>query len=84
MKQRTLAESCSFSGKGLHTGRVARMTVLPAPENTGVRFLRTDIGPDAFIDAHKADVRQVHVLGGAVVMPDAFFTSVQERLNSGE
>ena len=51
MKQRTLAESCSFSGKGLHTGRVARMTVLPAPENTGVRFLRTDIGPDAFIDA---------------------------------
>ena len=51
MKQRTLAESCSFSGKGLHTGRVAQMTVRPAPENTGVRFLRTDIGPEAYIDA---------------------------------
>ena len=51
MKQRTLAESCAFSGKGLHTGRVAQMTVRPAPENTGVRFLRTDIGPEAYIDA---------------------------------
>ena len=51
MKQRTLAESCSFSGKGLHTGRVAQMTVRPAPENTGVRFLRTDLGPEAYIDA---------------------------------
>lgn len=27
------------------------MTVRPAPENTGVRFLRTDIGPEAYIDA---------------------------------
>ena len=57
--------------------------VLLAQPNGSYDYYST-AAPDAFIDAHKADVRQVHVLGGAVVMPDAFFTSVQERLNSGE
>ena len=51
MKQRTLGKACRFSGKGLHTGKIAGMTVNPAPENTGIRFIRTDIGPDAYIDA---------------------------------
>ena len=27
------------------------MRVCPAPENTGIRFHRTDLGPDAFVDA---------------------------------
>ena len=44
MKQRTLGKACRFSGKGLHTGKIAGMTVNPAPENTGIRFIRTDIG----------------------------------------
>ena len=51
MKQRTLGKACRFSGKGLHTGQIAGMTVNPAPVNTGVRFIRTDIGQDAYIDA---------------------------------
>lgn len=51
MKERTLAKSCSFEGKGLHTGKVARMTISPAAEGSGIRFLRSDIGPDAFVDA---------------------------------
>lgn len=51
MKQRTLAKEYVFEGKGLHTGRPVRMTVGPAPENTGIRFLRTDLGEDAFVDA---------------------------------
>ena len=51
MKQRTLGKACRFSGKGLHTVKIAGMTVNPAPENTGIRFIRTDIGPDAYIDA---------------------------------
>ncbi len=49
--QQTLKKSYSFEGKGLHTGRVARMTVCPAPENTGIRFRRTDLGNDAYVDA---------------------------------
>ena len=49
--QQTLTKSYSFEGKGLHTGRVARMTINPAPADTGIRFRRTDIGEDATVDA---------------------------------
>lgn len=40
--QQTLKKKYSFEGKGLHTGRFANMTVCPAPENTGIIFVRTD------------------------------------------
>ena len=49
--QQTVKKSYSFEGKGLHTGKVARMTINPAPVNTGIRFRRTDIGEDAYVDA---------------------------------
>lgn len=49
--QQTLRKSYSFEGKGLHTGKVAKMTVGPAPVDTGIRFVRTDIGIDAIVDA---------------------------------
>ena len=49
--QQTLKKSYSFEGKGLHTGRVAKMTINPAPANTGLRFRRTDLGEDSYIDA---------------------------------
>ncbi len=51
MEQHTLGNICAFEGKGLHTGRYARMSVEPAPADTGIRFLRTDLGPDAYVDA---------------------------------
>lgn len=49
--QQTVKKSYSFEGKGLHTGRVAKMTIKPAPADTGLRFRRTDIGEDAYVDA---------------------------------
>lgn len=49
--QQTLKKNYSFEGKGLHTGRIAKMTITPAPEDTGIRFRRIDIGEDAYIDA---------------------------------
>ncbi|MBR5836311.1 MAG: UDP-3-O-acyl-N-acetylglucosamine deacetylase [Bacteroidales bacterium] len=49
--QHTLKKSYSFEGKGLHTGRVAKMTINPAPADTGIRFRRTDIGEDAYVPA---------------------------------
>lgn len=44
MKQRTLRHKYTFEGKGLHTGRYAHMSINPAPVNTGIRFVRTDLG----------------------------------------
>ena len=49
--QQTLKKSYSFEGKGLHTGRVAKMTINPAPVNTGIRFRRTDLGENSYVDA---------------------------------
>ena len=49
--QQTLRRNYSFEGKGLHTGRVAKMTVCPAPADSGIRFVRTDIGADAVVEA---------------------------------
>ncbi len=40
--QRTIKKRVSFKGIGLHTGRVSRVTLRPAPQDTGVVFLRTD------------------------------------------
>lgn len=51
MMQKTLKKSYDFEGKGLHTGKIAHMTICPAPENTGIRFQRTDLGEDAVIEA---------------------------------
>lgn len=56
MNQRTLKNSYSFEGKGLHTGKFTHMTVCPASENTGIRFLRTDISDNAYIDALATNV----------------------------
>ncbi len=49
--QQTLKKDYSFEGKGLHSGRLAHMTVRPASEDTGIRFRRIDLGEDAYIDA---------------------------------
>ncbi len=41
--QQTLRKNYSFEGKGLHTGKVAKMVVMPAPVNTGIVFRRVDL-----------------------------------------
>ena len=49
--QQTLKGKYTFEGKGLHTGKVAKMTVCPAPVDTGIIFKRTDIGEEALVEA---------------------------------
>lgn len=44
-KQRTIARDASYKGVGLHTGNKCRLAFHPAPPNTGVVFVRTDL-PD--------------------------------------
>ena len=41
--QQTIARPVSLEGVGLHTGETGRITFRPAPENAGVRFVRTDL-----------------------------------------
>ncbi len=41
--QSTLASPVSYQGIGLHSGREVNLTLRPAPENTGIVFIRTDV-----------------------------------------
>ncbi|MCB0515113.1 MAG: bifunctional UDP-3-O-[3-hydroxymyristoyl] N-acetylglucosamine deacetylase/3-hydroxyacyl-ACP dehydratase [Chitinophagales bacterium] len=41
--QKTIQNSVTFEGIGLHTGLYAHVCLKPAPENTGIVFIRTDL-----------------------------------------
>jgi UDP-3-O-[3-hydroxymyristoyl] N-acetylglucosamine deacetylase len=41
--QRTIKRRAEVIGMGLHTGQPARLTFSPAPENTGIYFVRRDL-----------------------------------------
>ena len=51
MKQLTLKESFTVSGKGLHTGLMIDATFCPAPDNHGYKFQRVDLEGEPTIDA---------------------------------
>lgn len=42
-KQKTIKQQCQFRGVGVHSGKIATVTLRPAPEDTGIQFIRTDI-----------------------------------------
>ena len=54
--QHTIKQSYTFCGKGLHTGVIANMTLHPAEAGSGIRFVRTDIGPNAIVPALATNV----------------------------
>ncbi|HOJ05255.1 MAG TPA: bifunctional UDP-3-O-[3-hydroxymyristoyl] N-acetylglucosamine deacetylase/3-hydroxyacyl-ACP dehydratase [Bacteroidota bacterium] len=64
--QCTIQEPVSFSGTGLHTGAQCTLTFKPAPENHGIRFVRTDLGGNPEIPAlvdYVVDVSRGTTLG---------------------
>jgi UDP-3-O-[3-hydroxymyristoyl] N-acetylglucosamine deacetylase len=50
--QHTVGRQVTCSGVGLHTGARVQVTLVPAPEDTGIVFVRTDIN-----DGRRAEVR---------------------------
>jgi len=54
--QYTIKENITFSDVGIHTGVTTNMTLKPAKENTGIRFIRIDLEGNPVI---KADVDNV-------------------------
>src|SRR3546814_12771518 len=45
VRQRTLKQAIRASGIGLHSGRKVYMSLLPAGQDTGIVFRRTDLEP---------------------------------------
>lgn len=50
-KQKTILAPVTVSGVGLHTGQMVTLSFKPAPEDSGIRFLRTDLQDEVFIEA---------------------------------
>ncbi len=58
-KQRTLKGTSKLSGIALHTGGRAHLTMMPAPPDTGIVFIRTDIEGAPSVRATAANVVDV-------------------------
>ena len=66
VQQRTIKQPISISGVGLHTGSISTMTFRPAPENSGIRFRRIDMGGTPEIPAnvdHVVDISRGTTIG---------------------
>jgi UDP-3-O-[3-hydroxymyristoyl] N-acetylglucosamine deacetylase / 3-hydroxyacyl-[acyl-carrier-protein] dehydratase len=55
-QQHTIAKSASLTGIGLHTGEPAKVSIHPAPEDYGIRFVRADLDGKPEV---KADIDNV-------------------------
>ena len=78
LKQRTIAASASCSGVGVHSGKKANLTIRPAPENHGIKFIRTDLPDCPCISAHFNMV--VDTSMATVIGYEGFIVSTIEHL----
>lgn len=65
-KQRTISCEVSLSGIGLHTGNKSVMKFIPAPENYGIKFRRSDLMNSPEIPAdidHVIDIERGTTIG---------------------
>lgn len=69
--QHTLHKTVSCTGVGLHSGNEIVLSIKPAPENSGIRFFRTDLGDTEGVPAHMdkvVDTRLATTIADANVM----------------
>lgn len=79
IKQCTLKESVSALGVGLHKGKRVRLTLRPAPANTGIIFRRVDLDPVVDIPATPEAVGET-TLCTCLVNEDGVQVSTVEHL----
>ncbi len=70
-KQRTLQNEISATGIGVHTGQKIFLTLCPAPVNTGIVFVRTDLNPVVSIPA------KAHLVGDTSLCTCLIFEGVR-------
>ncbi len=55
-RQRTIAAPIKLNGTGFVTGKPIQLRILPAPADTGLIFIRSDLSPSATVGAHVSEV----------------------------
>ena len=54
--QKTITETITFEGIGLHSGKISKIKLIPASENHGIVFKRTDLKDCNIIEANYKNV----------------------------
>ncbi|NLZ43311.1 MAG: UDP-3-O-[3-hydroxymyristoyl] N-acetylglucosamine deacetylase [Clostridia bacterium] len=64
--QQTLKQALSIHGEALHSGKMVTMTLIPQPEDTGIRFCRSDLPEKPVLPArpeHVVDTYRCTTIG---------------------
>ena len=81
MWQHTVKKSISLAGVGLHSGKIAHLTIKPAPVNSGIRFYRVDRSDQAMIPASMCKVHDVQ-LATTLAEGDALVGTTEHLLSA--
>jgi UDP-3-O-[3-hydroxymyristoyl] N-acetylglucosamine deacetylase len=81
LRQRTLKSLISASGVGLHTGRKVRMTLRPAPIDTGIVFRRVDLPEPVEIPARAEMVGETR-MSSVLVRGEAKVYTVEHLMSA--
>ncbi|MEG1587640.1 MAG: UDP-3-O-acyl-N-acetylglucosamine deacetylase, partial [Bacteroidales bacterium] len=77
--QKTLKDSFSLTGKGLHTGLDITVTFKPAPENHGYKIQRIDLPEQPIIDAVADNVKETQ-RGTVVGKNDVVISTIEHAM----
>ena len=80
IRQRTLSQSVSTTGVGLHCGTRVELTLRPAPVDTGIVFRRIDVNPPVELPANANGVGDTRM--ASVLEKDGVRVSTVEHLMS--
>jgi UDP-3-O-[3-hydroxymyristoyl] N-acetylglucosamine deacetylase len=78
IEQQTIERPISCSGVGMHSGKTVHLTFRPAPENHGIKFIRTDLPEVPEVTAHFNNVVDTSL--ATVIGYDGFIVSTIEHL----
>ena len=78
--KKTLKESVTFEGQGLHTGRRATLTVRPGEPDSGILFCRVDLDPQLKVPALADNVRSDEMRQTALVVGDGIVRTVEHLM----
>ena len=81
LRQRTLKSVISASGVGLHTGRKVRMTLRPAPSDSGIVFRRIDLASPVDVPARAELVGETR-LSSCLVYQDVKIYTVEHLMSA--
>ncbi len=81
MKQQTILYPVSIEGIGLHTGKNVQLSLLPAPENHGIKFKRTDLEASPLLPADATKVIATN-RGTVIKIGEASVSTVEHLLSA--